>query len=122
MMRTSLLTAIVISLATTPSIGQGRQAGAPEARINWNANTPWGPREGAIMGLGVDQQKTDPFKIFDNLYYVGLRSVAAYLVTTSDGLVLIDAGYGLTGDLILDSIRGLGFNPANIRYILLTHQ
>jgi metallo-beta-lactamase class B len=123
MMRKSLLTGILVSLLAGPTlIGQGRQAGAPEGRINWNANTPWGSREGAIMGLGVDQQKTDPFKIFDNLYYVGLRSVSAYLVTTSDGLVLIDAGYGLTGDLILDSIRGLGFNPANIRYVLLTHQ
>lgn len=104
--------------------GQGREGGAAGrgGRINWNANTPWGPREGAVMGLPMDQQKTDPFKIFDNVYYVGLRSVGSYLVTTSDGPVLIDAGYAVTSDLIVDNIRAIGANPATVKYVFLTHQ
>jgi metallo-beta-lactamase class B len=118
--------ALIALLAATGLAAQdGRQGGgaAPQGnRINWNANTPWGPREGAIMGLPMDQQKTAPFKVFDNVYYVGLRSVGAYLVTTSEGLVLIDAGYAVTSDIILDNIREAGFNPANVRYIFLTHQ
>lgn len=102
--------------------GQPAGPAAQEGRINWNAKTPWGPREGEVMSLPMDQQKTEPFKVFDNVSYVGLRSVAAYLVTTSDGLALIDTGYAVTVDLILDSVRAMGANPANIRYVFLTHQ
>ena len=34
-----------------------------------------------------------PFKIFDNLYYVGINFVSAYIVQTSRGLILIAATY-----------------------------
>ena len=34
-----------------------------------------------------------PFKIFDNLYYVGMDWVSAYVVKTSGGLILIDTLY-----------------------------
>ena len=118
--------AVLLVLGVSALVAQeGRQGGGAAnqgARINWNANTPWGPREGAIMGLPMDQQKTAPFKVFDNVYYVGLRSVGSYLITTNAGLVLIDAGYAVTSDIILDNIKEAGFNPANVRYILLTHQ
>jgi metallo-beta-lactamase class B len=92
---------------------------APAApRIDWNVRAaPWGPLRGAPPG---GQQKT-PFKIFDNVYYVGLQTVSVFLITTSDGLVLLDAAYRETVDLILGNIRQLGFDPKNIRYILVSH-
>ena len=79
-------------------------------------SAPWG---------GTRQDATrnprTPFKIFDNVYYVGLETVCAYLVTTSTGLVLIDATYADTADAVLNSVRMLGFDPANIKYIFITH-
>lgn len=69
----------------------------------------------------MDKQQKDPFKIFDNVYSVGFQTVSAYLVTTTGGLVLIDSGWAETSDLLVNSIRKLGFDPANIKYIFVTH-
>src|SRR5215467_3664934 len=69
-----------------------------------------------------DSAKTvEPFKLFDNLYYVGNDNTSAYLLTTSDGLILIDALYGNYTQEIPQSIRKLGFDPQKIKYILCTH-
>ena len=67
------------------------------------------------------QQLAGPIKLFDNLYYVGTNFVSAYLLVTSDGLIMIDSLYqGYTAPM-LDSLRTLGFDPADIRYLILTH-
>jgi metallo-beta-lactamase class B len=63
----------------------------------------------------------EPFKIFDDLYYVGIDWVSAYLLVTDDGLVLIDSLYGDFVDPLVESIRELGFDPADVRYVLPTH-
>ncbi len=66
-------------------------------------------------------QKIPPFKVFDNLYYVGVGYLSSWLVTTSDGLILIDALEEPYVDHLIDSIRRLGFDPRNIKYLLVTH-
>ncbi|MFL5811089.1 MAG: MBL fold metallo-hydrolase, partial [Flavisolibacter sp.] len=69
-----------------------------------------------------DHAKTvPPFKIFDNLYYVGIDWVSSYLITTDDGLILIDALYRDYPAHIIQSIKDLGFDPKQIKYILCTH-
>lgn len=68
-----------------------------------------------------DNEKREPFKIFDNLYYVGMNWVAAYVLETSDGLILIDTLYGDYVDHLLDSMKKLGLDPKDIKYILSTH-
>jgi metallo-beta-lactamase class B len=84
----------------------------------WNAKGPWGPTSRVAP---VEAQKKSPFKVFDNVYYVGLQTVSAYLVPTSAGLVLIDSGYAATVDWTLENIRQSGFDPANLRYVFVTH-
>lgn len=126
-----LVGAIALVLAASSVEGQGRQGGegrgggqAPQ--INWNQRMPWGPLEAAVRlrwaGQPLTAQKVEPFKVFDNVYYVGIQVVGSYLINTSAGLILIDATYAETGDLVLDSIRKLGLDPANIKYLLITHQ
>jgi len=66
-------------------------------------------------------QTVEPFQIFDNLYYVGIDWVAAYVLETSAGLILIDSLYGPWVEPMIDSIRSLGFDPEDIRYVLVTH-
>ena len=127
--RVLLVGAIAVVLAASSIHGQGRQGGGTEGQgvqINWNQRMPWGPLEAAVRlrwaGLPLTAQKTEPFKVFDNIYYVGIQVVGAYLVNTNAGLILIDTTYAETGDLVLESIRKLGLDPANIKYILITHQ
>lgn len=68
-------------------------------------------------------------RITDRIYIVGSLQLGisgrwdshVYLVVGSDGLVLIDAGGGTDGETILENIRREGFDPLNIRALLLTH-
>lgn len=87
---------------------------------DWNGRAPWAARRQGERGNGEGQRR-EPFKLFDNVYYVGLQTVSSYLITTSDGLVLLDATYADTADVILDNVRKLGFNPADIKYLFISH-
>lgn len=62
-----------------------------------------------------------PFKVVDNVYFVGTNWVSVFLIDTGAGLVLIDCAMQETQYLLLDSIHRLGFDPKDIRKILLTH-
>ncbi len=63
----------------------------------------------------------EPFKILENLYFVGCFPASSHLIDTGDGLLLIDTGYSETLFLLIDSIYKLGFKPTDIKYILHTH-
>lgn len=63
-----------------------------------------------------------PAKVFDNLYCIGSRSVVAWALTTSEGIILIDSMWdNRDGKLIIDGLKQLGLNPVDIKYIILTH-
>ncbi len=47
--------------------------------------------------------------------------ISVYLVPTSDGLALIETGPARTLPTLLDGVRMLGHDPAEIRHVLLTH-
>lgn len=64
----------------------------------------------------------NPTKIHGRTYYVGTCGIAAILINTDDGLVLIDAATQKGGPAVAASIRALGFDPANIRLLLTTHE
>src|SRR5688500_6521429 len=63
-----------------------------------------------------------PFAIFDNLYYIGSNDVAAFVVKTSAGLIMIDSLYDdrLT-DHVVRAIQQLGLNPKDVKYVIATH-
>jgi metallo-beta-lactamase class B len=65
----------------------------------------------------------DPVKAFDNLYFVGQMHVSAWLVPTSDGLVLFDALDNLdeAQNIVESGLRKLGFDPALVKYMVITH-
>lgn len=62
-----------------------------------------------------------PFTILGNIHYVGTKTVGAYLITTPEGHVLIDGIVPQSAPLILDNIRMLGFDPADVKYLLNSH-
>lgn len=67
------------------------------------------------------QQKIEPYKAFDNVYYVGICWVSAWLITSPKGHVLIDTLYGPYTLPMLENIRRLGFDPKDIRQVVVTH-
>ena len=71
---------------------------------------------------------SEPAKVFDNLYYLPTRTpsvaegVIIWAVTTSDGIILYDAGFDYSVEEIVDDgLRRLGLNPADIRYVIVSH-
>lgn len=67
------------------------------------------------------QQYVEPFQIFDNIYYVGIDWVAAYVIETSDGLILIDSLYGKWTQVLIQNMQRLGLDPADVKYVINTH-
>jgi metallo-beta-lactamase class B len=63
----------------------------------------------------------DPFRIFGNTYYVGVRGLSAILITTDEGHILLDGGLPQSAVLIDANIRKLGFHTEDIRLIGNSH-
>ena len=59
-----------------------------------------------------------PFKIAGNLYYVGSRDLAAYLVVTPGGNILINANLESSPPLIRHSVEQLGFRWSDTKILL----
>lgn len=61
-----------------------------------------------------------PFRIADDLYYVGSRDLAAYLIPTSQGNILINANLASSPKQIRASVRELGFRWRDTKILLLS--
>lgn len=87
-----------------PGRGQGRQGGPPPpppARDTWHA---------------------EPVKVFDNMYYVGMTEYSAWAITTSEGIIILDAIYDYSiEDEVTGGLEKLGLNPADIKYVVVAH-
>jgi len=62
-----------------------------------------------------------PFKVAGNLYYVGSKGLASYLVTTPQGNILINSSLEASVPLIRTSIEKLGFKFSNTKILLISH-
>lgn len=67
----------------------------------------------------AELQKVPAFKAFDNLYYVGVGWVGSWLVSTGQGLILIDTLEERYASHVLEGVTRLGFTPADIKYVLV---
>jgi len=64
----------------------------------------------------------EPTKIFDNVYAIGNAGTVAYVITTSDGLMMIDAlGANQVDTLLLPGFQKLGLDPAKIKDVIIAH-
>lgn len=62
-----------------------------------------------------------PFRIADNLYYVGNDYVASYLVVTPQGNILINSNDAADVPMIKASVQKLGFKFSDIKILLISH-
>lgn len=77
------------------------------------------PRPAAAQGSDWTEPLA-PFRIADDLYYVGSKDLASYLIRTAEGAILIDTGSQENAALIVQSIEKLGFRVADIKILLNT--
>ncbi len=82
----------------------GRAAGGPAAtpdRAGWYAS---------------------PYKVFDNLYWLGTRQHSSWALRTSEGIIIIDTNFAwATQPEIIDGLTMLGLNPRDIKYVIISH-
>jgi hypothetical protein len=98
--------------ANPPGGGPPRAAGAPgRGGGRGPASTP--PREAWYAEGG---------QVFDNLYLLTTKVNSAWAVNTSAGIILIDTLFGYAAqDEIVDGLKKVGLDPANIKYIVVSH-
>ena len=67
---------------------------------------------------------TEPFpphRIVANLYYVGSKGLASYLITTPQGHILINSSMEANVPLIGEAIEKLGFHFTDVKVLLISH-
>jgi metallo-beta-lactamase class B len=64
-----------------------------------------------------------PTRVFDNFYYVGHGQYGAWVIETSEGLILIDAlnSPDEGREYIEAGMEELGLDPTDLRYLLVMH-
>jgi metallo-beta-lactamase class B len=62
-----------------------------------------------------------PFRIAGNLYYVGGKDLASYLIVTPQGDILINSSLEASVPLIRGSVEQLGFKFNDIKVLLISH-
>lgn len=66
-------------------------------------------------------QPFPPFHIAGNLYYVGSADLAAYLLTTPQGNILINSNLQSSPGQIKQSVEKLGFRFSDTKILLISH-
>src|SRR4029078_79375 len=109
LMKRAFVVESLVAAVATPGFAQGRQGGAAT-----NETLSQTFRES--HGRDVAYQLSLPgFKMFDNLYHVGVGTVSTVLIPTAAGLIMIDSSQEPYLDHVLDNIRNLGFDPKDVK-------
>ena len=84
----------------------------------------------AVMGTPAKAQGFDtsswttpfpPYRIAGNLYYVGSKDLASYLIVTPQGDILINSSLQSSVPLIKKSVEQLGFKFSDVKILLISH-
>jgi metallo-beta-lactamase class B len=101
-MKTLSAVAVALFVSAVPAQAQSVSDLLAQMKTRWNA-------------------PSEPFKVIDNVYYVGTAGLSSFLVTSPGGHVLIDTGLPEANPLIKENIAKLGFKVSDIKYLLNTH-
>lgn len=66
-------------------------------------------------------QPFPPHRVIANVYYVGSKDLASYLITTPEGHILINSSLESSVPLIRKSVEELGFRFKDIKILLISH-
>ena len=90
------------------------------------ANPAAGRAGGARGGPGGTPDRAtwyaSPYKVFDNLYWLGTRQHSSWALRTSDGLIILDTNFAwATQPEIIDGLKTLSLDPRQIKYVVISH-
>jgi metallo-beta-lactamase class B len=125
LIRASSAAVLLAAVLVTPLLAVRRdsstQESSPQATVNGRT---WTQRELFQRNLGPPEDQTTqfpPHKVIGNIYYVGTRSLASFIVVTPAGLVLINSSYERNVPVLKASAEQLGFKFADIKIVLGSH-
>jgi metallo-beta-lactamase class B len=112
-----------IGLANQPARGGGAgRAGGGAARAGEAGRAGGGRAGGPPAPPARETWYAEPQKVFDNLYFLGQTEYSVWGITTSQGIILLDAIYEYSVEAEVDEgLRKLGLNPADIKYVIVSH-
>lgn len=63
-----------------------------------------------------------PYRVVGNIYYVGSEGLSAWLITSSEGHIVLDGGPSAQGGKLIErNIQSLGFQLADVKVLINTH-
>ena len=104
----------ILSSAPVPARGQANAAVVQAGSSASARPAPTGPP-------AAWTEPFPPFRIAGNLYYVGSKDLANYLIVTPQGNILINSDLEANAPLIRASIEKLGFRYEDTKILLISH-
>jgi metallo-beta-lactamase class B len=77
-----------------------------------------------LSAVSIDPAWTTPFppyRVIGNIYYVGSKDLAVFLITTPKGDILINSGLASSVPLIRANVKKLGFRFSDVKILLISH-
>jgi metallo-beta-lactamase class B len=62
-----------------------------------------------------------PFRVIDNIYYVGSAGLSAWVIKTPKGLILLDVGVPANAAIVEKNIQALGFRLSDVKILINSH-
>jgi metallo-beta-lactamase class B len=120
-LKRKLVLTAALSLLSLPVLAQGGAPNHPSITVEGQTFTPLGILT-RNMGTPADQaEQFPPHKMIGNIYYVGTKTLASYLIVTPAGDILMDTTYEKNVPTIAKSVAQLGFKFSDIKIILGNH-
>src|SRR5580658_4961026 len=111
----------VAVLIAAPAVSSAQSPPHPTITI-YGQN--WTPASVVARNMGTKEEQVTqmpPYKIIDNVYYVGTLTLSSYLITTPAGNILMDTTYERNVRTIQKSVEQLGFKFSDTKFILGNH-
>ena len=116
-----LVSMFAVSAPVLAQGGRANQAPGPSVTVNGQTFTQQALFQRNIGGPNDMYTAVPPHKVIGNIYYVGTKSLAVFLVVTPAGNILINTTFERNVPLIQQSIEQLGFKFADTKIILGSH-
>jgi metallo-beta-lactamase class B len=131
-MKKRWLVALIVAVGAVPAAADvvltGEEAANPMLETEYAGirnsicPAPGSPPFNYEEAFDTAKQRMDAVKVFDNLYFVGMKTASSWALTTPEGIILLDAMFHYNvKETIVAGLEQMGLDPATIRYVIVAH-